>query len=116
MNEFEITFDEPSPEVTLVKIRGWLDAHTFELFDRALANLFQGEKKHILIDLSQVEYISSAGAGVFIGALTTAQETGGKIILMNPTKTAKEIFDLLGLSQIFQFVQSVPEALELFEN
>ena len=116
MREFEITFEAPSQGVTMINVVGWLDAHTFELMDQAINNLFNTGTKHVIVNLGQVEYISSAGAGVFIGALTTAQEHNGQIVLLNPTQPVREVFDLLGLSQIFRIASNVRDAVTLVKK
>jgi anti-sigma B factor antagonist len=100
--------------VVLVRLAGYLDAHTFERLEETIAELFTGGHYKIVVDLASVEYISSAGAGVFIGALSEAHEHKGNIVLMNPTANVREVFDLLGLTQIFQVVDDKPAALAVF--
>ncbi len=102
------------PDVTIVKVEGYLDAHTFEQLEETITDLFGQKKYKIIVDLSKVEYISSAGAGVFIGALSEAQEHGGNIVLMNPTTNVREVFDLLGLTQIFAVVDDRKAAISQF--
>jgi anti-sigma B factor antagonist len=99
----------------LIKLSGFLDAHTFEQLDEAISDLFDRDVFRVIADLSGVEYISSAGAGVFIGSLATAQESGGDIVLVNPTINVREVFDLLGLSQIFAIVNNLNEAAAKFK-
>lgn len=113
MSAFKIEVED-SGEISLVKVEGYLDAKTFEQMEEALSKLFEAEHYKIIIDLSLVEYISSAGAGVFIGAIGTAQENNGNILLLSPTDNVKEVFDLLGLSQIFKFASSLEEAKNAF--
>lgn len=96
--------------VTLIALKGFLDAHTFEQLDEAIQEIFDGGCANLIADLSGVEYISSAGAGVFIGSLAQASEMDGKIVLLNPTDTVREVFDLLGLSAIFTIVDSLGDA------
>ena len=62
------------------------------------------------------EYISSAGAGVFIGALSCAADNGGSVVLLKPTPNVQEVFDLLGLSQLFTIVDSVEKAYEALKS
>lgn len=100
--------------VVLMRLAGYLDAHTFEQLEEAIADLFKQGHYKLVVDLAQVEYISSAGAGVFIGTLSEAQEHNGNIVLMNPTANVREVFDLLGLTQIFQVVDDQPAALAVF--
>ena len=97
--------------VTLVRIQGYLDAHTFEQLEETLAQLFSLKHYKVVVDLTGVQYISSAGAGVFIGALSEAHEHGGNIVLLNPTPNVCEVFELLGLTQIFHVVYDQKAAL-----
>jgi len=101
-------------KVTVIRVAGYLDAHTFEQLEETISDLFNKSQYRLIVDLSKVEYISSAGAGVFIGALSEAQEHNGNIVLMNPTPNVREVFDLLGLTQIFQVVNTQKEALAAF--
>ncbi len=113
MREFEINLEELSSDVTVVHVAGWLDAHTFEYMEQAINNLFDEGKVRIAVNLADVEYVSSAGAGVFIGTLSESHERGGDIVLMNPTEPVQEVFDMLGLSQVFKFAANPKEALKL---
>lgn len=114
MPELSIDINEMDGGQSLVKLGGFLDAHTFEQLDESIQDIFEGGISKIIVDLAGVEYISSAGAGVFIGSLALAQEKGGNIILVNPTENVKEVFDLLGLSQIFTITTSLEEAQGAF--
>ncbi|MHC5038443.1 MAG: STAS domain-containing protein [Planctomycetota bacterium] len=114
MPDFEINSEEVGSGVCMIRVEGFLDAHTFEEMENTINNLFNQNQFKIIVDLSGVDYISSAGAGVFIGAIGTAQENQGNIVLMKPTENVMEVFDLLGLSQLFSFAEDVPSAVNLF--
>jgi len=116
LEDFTIQIEaDEGRDLTVIRVAGYLDAHTFEELEEAINDLFGKKKYRIIVDLSKVEYISSAGAGVFIGALSEAQEHDGNIILMNPTSNVREVFDLLGLTQIFQVVEDQNTALAAFQ-
>lgn len=114
MADFQISTQKLANGVMLISVRGYLDAHTFEEMERTINEFFEGGHYRLVVDLSKLEYISSAGAGVFIGAIGTAQENEGNIVLMRPTAPVRDVFDLLGLSQIFPFVSDAEEALRVF--
>ena len=115
LDEFTIALEKAGKQgITVVRVAGYLDAHTFEQLEETISDLFGKSQYKVIVDLARVEYISSAGAGVFIGALSEAQEHGGNIVLMNPTQNVREVFDLLGLTQIFQVVDDEPAALAAF--
>ncbi|MCC6737955.1 MAG: STAS domain-containing protein [Planctomycetia bacterium] len=114
MAEFHIQTKKLNNNVTFIAVQGFLDAHTFEEMEKTINDLFDGGTYRLVVDLSKLDYISSAGAGVFIGAIGTAQENEGNIVLMKPSPNVKEVFDLLGLSQIFPFANDVEGAQKLF--
>ncbi|MCX7804697.1 MAG: STAS domain-containing protein [Planctomycetota bacterium] len=112
--DFSIQVETVDRDITMVRVTGFLDAHTFEQLEETISDLFGKGLYKIVVDLEKVEYISSAGAGVFIGALSESQENGGNIILLNPTSNVREVFDLLGLSQIFNVVDDPKAAIAAF--
>ncbi len=114
MPELNIKISKMDNDIVLLNLSGFLDAHTFEKLDETIQDLFAKDAFNIVADLGGVEYISSAGAGVFIGSLAAAQENNGNIVLMGPTENVREVFDLLGLSQIFTIVEDSNAAKSCF--
>ncbi|HZL72799.1 MAG TPA: STAS domain-containing protein [Planctomycetota bacterium] len=112
MAGFRIQKEKLQGGVVLVGIKGFLDAHTFEQLEQEFNGLFDAGTYRLIVDLSGLDYISSAGAGVFIEAIGTAQENFGNIVLIRPGPNVKEVFDLLGLSQIFTFKDTRDEAMK----
>ncbi|MHC4199524.1 MAG: STAS domain-containing protein [Planctomycetota bacterium] len=116
MPDFAISHDTVGGDVDLLKVSGFLDAHTFEQLEEFINNLFSQARFKLIVDLAGVGYISSAGAGVFIAALSESEENGGKIVLLNPTTTVMDVFDLLGLTQIFTVATDRQEAVDALSN
>jgi len=67
-----------------------LESEINTIFDRGIFN--------IEFDLKELQFISNAGAGVFIGAAGTVSDNNGEIKIINPSDNIREVFDLLGLS------------------
>jgi anti-sigma B factor antagonist len=114
MSQFQIETEKLQSGVSLVHVKGFLDAYTYEAFEKTINDLFESGSYKIVVDLSELQYISSAGAGVFIGAIGTAQENQGNIVILRPTANVREVFELLGLSQIFTFSESREDAVKAF--
>ncbi len=114
--EFEITIKESKTGITIVNVNGFLDAQTFEIMESKLSELIRDRKTKLIINLKDTEYISSAGAGVFITARTQAEEIGGAILLMNPNEAVREVFDILGLSAIFNVIDNIEEGEAIFAH
>ena len=113
MSGLKIKLDESFGDVARIELEGYLDAHTFEKFEEQLEALFRANRFRIMVDLHKLRYISSAGAGVFIGSLGTCQENDGNIALLRPTPEVKEIFDLLGVFHVFPIADTPDEAVSV---
>ncbi|MEK7450129.1 MAG: STAS domain-containing protein [Planctomycetota bacterium] len=115
MADFKINSQKLQNNVILINVKGFLDAYTYGELEQAINDFFGQHLYKFIVDLSQVDYISSAGAGVFIGAIGLSQENGGNIVIIRPKPNVKEVFDLLGLSQIFTIANSMESALKVFK-
>ena len=114
MPDLEITSKQCPGKVCCLGLKGFLDAHTFERLDKVIASLFAQGCYKVVVDLSGVGYIGSAGAGVFIGALGKARDNQGDIVFLTPSAPVQEVLDLLGLSQIFRIAKTLDEAQSCF--
>ena len=114
MPDFRIQAREVAEKIFLIEAEGHLDADTFEMLEKEIEDHFGRGIFRFIVNLEKVDYISSAGASVLIGARHHAQDNGGSIIFLNPHVNVKDVFDLLGLSQIFSFASGVEEAIAQF--
>ena len=114
MPDFQIQAEELDNGLVLINVEGYLDAHTFEQMEKVIETLFDQNSFKLIVNLEKVDYISSAGAGGFSGAIHQAHENGGNIVFLNPHVNVKDVFDLLGLSQIFSFASRIDEAIGYF--
>lgn len=93
--------------VRVLSLSGYLDGHTFVEFERRVQGLLAGGQVRLVIDLSALSYIASAGVGVIINGQHRARQCGGNLQLVNPSPAVREIFDILGLSAIFTLHDSL---------
>ncbi|GHS91358.1 anti-sigma factor antagonist [Planctomycetales bacterium] len=94
----------------VVTLDGALNTASFDDLDKSFATLFKKGFHRLIINLEKLTYVSSAGIGVFIGYQPMAQESGGNIVLMKPIESVREVFDLLGLTDICAVVNTYDEA------
>ena len=66
-----------------------------------------------MVDLSSVEYMSSAGLRVLLAAMKREKSLGGVLVLCSLNPFVKEVFDLTGFSRIFTMCSSKEEAISL---
>jgi len=65
----------------------------------------------LIVDVSELDYIASAGVGALIGAIGVVQENQGNVIIVNPKPEIKRVLDLFGLPQICTIVDNMEAAL-----
>ena len=111
MARLSVQFEDGPSDIVCLVVEGSLDAHSFEELEGIFERLFEREKYQILVNISGLEYISSAGAAVFIQAAARAQGVNGNMVLVDPTPEVMEIFELLGVPKILPIVRSRDEAL-----
>lgn len=92
------TRDSRQGDVVVVAINGKLDAISSpQLETRLLEHIDAGEKK-LVLDLSQVSYVSSAGIRAFLVAHKRMKDRGGQVSFAGLTQDVRRVFDLTGFS------------------
>jgi anti-anti-sigma factor len=87
-------------DVVILGLSGKLDATTAKSFeDKILADIEAGDRR-VVIDLSQLDYVSSSGLRVFLIAAKRLRSKDGKIALCSLKDDVQHVFDLSGFSSI----------------
>lgn len=102
--------------VEVLSLKGFLDAHTASQLETALGGIVQEGKYHIIVDFKSLDYISSAGLGVFMVFIEDVREKDGDIKLVGMTPKVFTVFDLLGFPMLFDILDSAEEALSKFQT
>jgi anti-sigma B factor antagonist len=79
-----------------------------------IKELLRQGKKRLVLDLSQVTYIDSAGLGTLVAAYTSARNEGGDIRLASITSRFDELLNITKLVTIFSVHDSVEDAVKSF--
>lgn len=79
-----------------IRLTGRLDTHTAPDLDAELARLLAGDAvPRLVFDLSQLEYLSSAGIRCFVRARKAVEPKGGKVALVNPQPAVRKVLDIV---------------------
>ena len=98
-------FVEEAPRnrgVSILRVSGYVDTTTSPDLERRLQALLREKRYHVVVDLARVEYISSAGWGIFISEIREIREHGGDLKLAGMAPDVREVFDLLEFENILQ--------------
>ncbi|MCX8009767.1 MAG: STAS domain-containing protein [Ignavibacteria bacterium] len=115
MTEFKVNLRE-SPPVNIVELSGYLDAHTAPTLENTFNQLIEQKKYKVIVNFEKLNYISSAGLGVFMAFIDTIRNNNGDIKLTNMSKKVFNIFDLLGFPLLYEIYEDEKQALEKFNS
>ena len=98
----------------IVKIIGRMDAVTAPEFEKALGAWIDESEKHFVVDLSSLEYISSAGLRSILIIAKKLKSLNGKIILAAMGESVNEVFEISGFNSIIPIHDTVQAAILQF--
>lgn len=99
--------------VTLAPI-GDLDANSSMVMDDHIQAWIDKDVYNLHVDCGGLQYISSAGLGVFISFMDELEAKGGKFVFSGMSENIYKVFQLLGLQQLMKIVNSTDEAAQAF--
>lgn len=105
-----ITVLPPGQGSQRVAVGGRLDTHTYEDLDEALAPLLIRQLHSLVLDLSELEYISSAGIRSIFKARKALAGHGGKVLVVNPQPQIQKVFDVVKAVPLNDIFGSTAEA------
>ena len=95
-----ITINEQS-ERLVAALSGDLDNAASTQAKRSLEPVFERTDCDVVIDCTELNYISSSGLRIILDILKHTRSNGHKAILRNLSEDVKEVFDLSGFLQLF---------------
>ncbi len=109
----EITSREAG-EVTVVELEGSLDTGTAPTVNGKLTELASGGATKMVVDLTAVEFVSSAGLRVLLATTKKLRKAGGDLRLCGLNETVQEVFEISGFDAILKVFTGEAQALEGF--
>ena len=100
--------------LSIVALEGFVDAHTAPQFEDAIQKAVDSGSVRIVVDCEKLNYISSAGLGVFMSFIEEVRDRGGDIKICGLTPKVKHTFEILGFQDIFEMLDDQQTALQRF--
>jgi anti-sigma B factor antagonist len=102
----------PINSCDLVMIEGRIDSYTAPELSEKLNLLISQERYKLILDLSNVTFVSSAGLRVFINIQKLCKKKDqGEVVLVNTPHRVYETLELAGLTPLFKFYNDVNSAI-----
>ena len=93
-------------------LTGYLDTYTAPNFIIALEGAIDEGAVHVVLDVSSLDYMGSAGFGALAGANHRGGDRGGKLVVAGLSEKLKGVFDNLGLSALVEAAADRQAAIE----
>ncbi len=97
--------------VSVMKVTGRVDSSTAPELEAELKRLADADKVHLVLDLKDVDYMSSAGLRAMVSTLKAVKHVHGDLRLASPSPRVEEVLRLAGLPSISSVSPSREEAV-----
>ncbi len=94
---------------SLYELSGVINSYTLDELKTKIYSIVIDS--NLVLDLSMVEAIDSAGVGLIMAGFNDAQEFGHRLYIMNPSPQVRQAIDDTGFSDTFYFIHSVTEVV-----
>lgn len=105
---------EDKGKAKVVSLSGKMDVGLSMTVESELEELVDSGGINLILEISNVEYLSSSGIRVFIAIMRKIKDKQGKIVLADVPETIKKILRTVDLENLFEVYDSVDKALESF--
>jgi anti-sigma B factor antagonist len=111
MHHDSVQVDRPGPGVVVLRATGDLDAYTAPGLRTELHDATGGDAKLVVVDLTSITFIVSAGLGALVGAHRRMRESGGRLRVVRPPALVARAFELTGLDDVLELLDDREQAL-----
>ena len=116
MSLISVETTELAPGVWSIRLRGEMDASNLAQLKVAFSKIYAQKLYRIVLNLSEIKYLSSSAIGVIIGGFTTAVKNGGRLVLVATPPSVLEVLRLIGLGAVLSFAPDEKSALLKLEK
>jgi anti-anti-sigma factor len=102
---------EKSGEYNIVEVGGRLDTTNYAELDKVLAGLMDKGENNLMLDIKELDYVSSSGLRILLMYLKKVKAAQGRFILCNMNSEIREIFEISGFINIFEIFEDREAAL-----
>jgi anti-sigma B factor antagonist len=102
-------------DIYTIYVIGEVDASSSIYLDESISEATSKHKK-IIVNCEQLDYISSAGLGVFMSYINDMEEKEIKLVIYGLSEKVKHVFQILGLDQLLKITNNEGEAKQLIDG
>jgi anti-sigma B factor antagonist len=99
------------PHASVIRVTGRVDASNYSELESKLKQYIDAGKKHLVLEMDGVEYLSSAGVRVLISSQKAIKPWGGRVAIAQPSERVKDVLQLAGVDVLFPTYDTTVAAL-----
>ncbi len=101
----------------IIYLEGRLDVHLSADIEKEINKLIESDPaSSLLLNLKDVEYMSSSGLRIFVSTMRILKESNRKLVLCNMNNAVKKIFEVVELTDMFDIFNTEDEALKFLKS
>ena len=98
--------------IVFLAFKGRLDGTSAVEAEQTVKSILEGENLRLLFDFAHLDYLSSAGLRVILGAAKEMKRRDGRFVLCSLNAYVKEVFEVSGFGSIIPIADSVEDGIE----
>src|SRR5215510_13405367 len=106
----ELQYNELDNNIRLIKLIGRLDIIGTGEVETKFAGYSAGEKVRMVVDLSEVDFLSSIGIRLLMLTAKSITSRGGKIVILNPIPDVQNVLEIAGIPGIIPIYSHLESA------
>lgn len=103
-------------DIVIIDIKGRLDTTNYNSLEKDILQTIEKGNKKLVINCSELDYVSSSGLRVFLVALKKLKAINGKFALTSLQDNIKEIFEISGFITIFDVHPTTDDAVRVMQE
>lgn len=114
-----VDIDEPKKGTRRVTLSGTLDTETSPLLQRHLDGIVDSGVRKVVLDLANLEYISSAGLGVLFWTKKAMDAKQGSLLMVNLQPQVRKVFEIvkaIPTMAVFRDYQELDDYLDYMQK
>lgn len=102
-------------DIAMLRVQGFIDTDTCSELRKYIDYTLNQGTFQLVVDMGAVNYVSSAGWGVFVGEIRGIKENGGDLKIGQMMPDVYEVFEMLEFDRILSYYDNIEEAINDFD-
>jgi anti-sigma B factor antagonist len=114
--QVDVKYSGANNEIAIIAARGFIDTTTAPDLEKKLEEQLALNKYKIIVNLENIDYVSSAGWGVFVSEIREIRENNGDLVLVNMSSDVYDVYELMEFSSILKSFDNLEDAVANFSG